>query len=443
MKNWVTLLIFISLVGSIFSPTSLTQSKASSQTQSNGENIAFNKEKLEKVREVAIKQNNLKNDLNIELQEDNLTIEDLLSEGDMYFNGDEQLVILLKENKNKVKLKNIKKHVEKLIFSKVDKYILKKANYSQVELRDLISFFYEDNRDINFSENTSVSINTIHNRVDLLTDTLSNEFNTKLIDKYGPILNIIIDPNFKTKSEYAAVKSARDNWNSLGGGLGILNSSNSRCSTSGVAYKDTRYFLITAGHCLGYIGETISQYNDYDVGHAHLDARESDYDLGLIILDNLTDSRKIPSGRYASRGLYLVGADTSAGGYDAHLTGTERPILNQRVCKTGTSTGFTCGKVINVSSREWWGQVHIEVIVNPKEGTYTGNYLLAKGDSGGALFNPSNYRLIGITSQLKDIDEYYNGYLASNWGYFTPFVEVAQKYGLYLYTNSTRTPINQ
>lgn len=240
------------------------------------------------------------------------------------------------------------------------------------------------------------------------------------------------------------LKARDDVWNSLGAGLAIQNRE-LRCTTAGVAYKGSTYFLITAGHCIDHhINQFWYQYqNDEMVGQAHLDSRDSGYDLGLIEISKLSEyTTRVPGGRYASNGLYRVGAETSAGGYDSHLSGTSRPVVNQRLCKTGISTGLTCGKVTTASYSKPDGTQQIVVDVLPNEGTYTGNYLSAKGDSGGALFNPADNTLVGITSQGEVVGEY-SGHSAGRRAYFTPFTEIAMRYGLYLYTSSTRTAIPQ
>jgi len=401
--------------------------------------------KFEKVKIEALKQQYLMDELMLQLNTENLNIDDILSEGDFYFNND-QLIINLKETEksaNKEKVNKIRKIIERKINDDNMKYQLKIAKYSQDEMKQFIATFYEDNSNMNISKDTALILNTIQNRVDINTNEMSNETHLELVQKYGSMIQINIDPNFKVNSEYTEVKSPKDNWNSLGAGLAILNSTSNRCSTAGIAHKDTRLFLITAGHCINNIGEEFSQYT-YDVGHAHLDARESDYDLGLIILDEIPDNFEIPGGRYASNGLYINGKSASEGGYDASLKGAERPAVGTKVCKTGTTTGFTCGTVKDAYYREWFGQIHIVVEVNEGEGTDTGNYLSAKGDSGGALFNPANNYLIGIMSQQETTSgAVYGGQPASRKGYFTPFIDSALKYGIYLYTDTTKRAIDQ
>lgn len=136
--------------------------------------------------------------------------------------------------------------------------------------------------------------------------------------------------------------------------------------------------------------------------------------FGLVRLDALNNSRKIPGGRFASNGLYLNGLSADQGGYDATLKGADYPEINRELCKTGISTGLTCGKVIYEYHRDGIGGPVVAVVdVIPGEGTNAGGYLLAKGDSGGALYNPANNYLLGITSEVVPTGTY-NGKRQTN-----------------------------
>ena len=162
-----------------------------------------------------------------------------------------------------------------------------------------------------------------------------------------------------------------------------------------------------------------------------MDARGSDYDYGLVIINQVG----IPGGRYASNGLYIT---DDPSGYSNSLKGSERAVEGQTVCKVGITTDYTCGTVIDAFERDGLaGEITIEV---QKRQSYDSDFLIGQGDSGGALFDPSDMNFIGIASKTstdKKIDNTWYGYT----GYFTPFVDAAQKYGTWLYTNSVPTLI--
>ncbi len=64
--------------------------------------------------------------------------------------------------------------------------------------------------------------------------------------------------------------------------------------------------------------------------------------------------------------------------------------------------------------------------------------MVGQGDSGGPLFDQTSNDLIGLLSKIyKEYQNPNNGVWYSHEAYYTPFVEVAQKYGLYLYTADT------
>ncbi|MCM3005770.1 trypsin-like serine protease [Priestia koreensis] len=467
-KVYLSLLLSVILVLSIF--TAWGQVDAQSEKEFEQQVSEVSSETINNENEViegAEKQNELKEDLNRELQKEGVNIDNISAEGDYYYNDNQQIVVLLKDNNklsnvpaklkeindkpNKDKILKIKEKVEKLNKGNITpnsksrtipSYIVKNVNFSYDELYQMYDSFFKDNNDILFSKSTTLIIKPETNKLEIKTSNLSKSDTNKLLNRYPNALDILVNPEYTVNTEYAAAKARKDDWNSLGAGLAIT-SGDTLCSTAGVAYKGNKYFLITAGHCTQKIGDMWSQFFFYNVGHAHLDARASDYDLGLISIDPVDIHLTIPGGRYASNGLYMNGAEASAGGYDSHFSGTARPKKGQKVCKTGWTTGNTCGKIIDADSTDgFFGERQIVVDVIPGKGTYTGDYLLGKGDSGGALFDPVNHTLIGITSKfIKEGTYGPDSAPVGRRGYFTPFTEVALKYNLYLYTNNARTLI--
>lgn len=124
-------------------------------------------------------------------------------------------------------------------------------------------------------------------------------------------------------------------------------------------------------------------------------------------------------------------ADSSTG-YDSELTGSFEQKKGLRVCKVGITTDRTCGVVTDPRIRAGFfnnGMVAFEV----RNG---GAVISSDGDSGGAWFTQSKpFRLVGIHSSG-------NVKVNSTTAYATPWVEVAEKYGLSLYTSKNTTPMN-
>ncbi|SIS59486.1 hypothetical protein [Salimicrobium flavidum] len=87
----------------------------------------------------------------------------------------------------------------------------------------------------------------------------------------------------KKNSGFKEEISRSKNYNKLGGGIRIDDGGG--CTANSVARKDTRWFLITAGHCLEADGGYTLQ-NNLIVGtdHAQLDGR--DIDAGVVLLDS-------------------------------------------------------------------------------------------------------------------------------------------------------------
>ncbi|WP_019244206.1 MULTISPECIES: hypothetical protein [Bacillus] len=67
---------------------------------------------------------------------------------------------------------------------------------------------------------------------------------------YGDVLYINVDPNYKSPTP---LKTRRADWNKQGGGLGVVSrdaiNRTFSCSTGGIVYKGSTYWVLTASHC--------------------------------------------------------------------------------------------------------------------------------------------------------------------------------------------------
>ncbi|MBH0228830.1 trypsin-like serine protease [Halobacillus yeomjeoni] len=395
---------------------------------------------------VASKQNKNKEKIERKLSKIGVSFEEVFDMGDFYYKNEKIVVNILKdagklkgENK-KEKYKKVKHKLTKLHKKNKDSVLFNEVSFSREELNQNLGSFYDVNSSVGFSENTIIWLDSENNRLELKTNKLSDKNKKRLNKDYGKMLKINIDPSFTTnfkKTNHVttvgsnAYKGREADWNKLGAGLGIkwqTNGERNSCSTAGTVTKDTREFLVTAGHCIEDVDNDIVYQWDSVVGAVHLDAQASGFDLGLIQINNNGIERKV------SNGLFLYG---DSDGYDAGLTGTDTPLQDERHCKTGKTTGVTCGDVTKPRLEDQaTGQIQIEV--TREETNAPQPYLLAKGDSGGALYDPDNNELVGITSMgILDYSFHGEANQAGYVGYFTPFEEVANKYDLTLYTNPT------
>lgn len=270
-----------------------------------------------------------------------------------------------------------------------------------------------------------IRLKEIENKVELEIKSISDVQINELKKQYGDTLIITLNPELDSP----VLEKARDtDWNSLGAGISILTARGNPCTAAGVAYKGDNYFLMTAGHCMssydeGIVGEsggTEKQYSSV-LGVDHLNSFASGYDFGLI---RITDSSPIT--RNASNG-YLKG-NLSLSGYDATLKGdTAGFAVNDTVCHSGYATNFSCGKVTSTKMTSYPdGEPVITAEVQSQSDLSRG------GDSGGPWVDVNN-NLIGIHSGAPSGTSFHS--------YFTRWIDVSSRYGLFLYTSSTPTTI--
>ncbi|MGH3321130.1 MAG: S1 family peptidase [Streptosporangiaceae bacterium] len=137
-----------------------------------------------------------------------------------------------------------------------------------------------------------------------------------------------------------------------------------RCSTGFIAQGGGTEYVLTAGHCTGEISSWSS--NDGYVGPS-VDSHFPGTDYGLIRIDGSVDA---------------VGQVLDNGG-TYEITHAGNPPTGTYVCKTGSTTGTTCGRILDY-----------DVTVNYAQGTVRGlietDVCTQAGDSGGALFASGN-----------------------------------------------------
>jgi hypothetical protein len=157
------------------------------------------------------------------------------------------------------------------------------------------------------------------------------------------------------------------------GGQAILRSG-SRCSAAfNTRSGSGRLYVLTAGHCTN-LGGTWTTSSGQTIGPVAASSFPGN-DYGAIRISNPTALD--PRGGVLSNGSFV------------DITGASRVPVGASACKTGSTTGTTCGTVLAYN-----------VTVNYAEGTVFGmtrtNICTQRGDSGGAMFAGSQAQ--GIVS---------------------------------------------
>jgi streptogrisin D len=158
------------------------------------------------------------------------------------------------------------------------------------------------------------------------------------------------------------------------GGQAILTGS-SRCSAGFITRVPSsgNQYVVTAGHCTN-IGTNWTTSSGQTIG-ATAASRFPGDDFGAIRIANPAALQ--PQGGVLNNGAFQ------------DITGASRVPVNSTVCKTGSTTGTTCGRVLQYNTT-----------VNYAQGTVFGltttNVCVQPGDSGGSLFAGTQAQ--GVTS---------------------------------------------
>lgn len=433
--NKSVIVVFFSLITLMMSPLvseaeEKSQIREMTEMEKSFNNAKFNNEENLKAEKVEEK----KKGLDATLQEAGIAEEEIREVGDFYYDKTRDKFVLQIKNdikdsskkekfdKLKSKSKNENTKMSNLTTSEGD-ILIESVKYSNEELIEFQDQFFKVNNPEQFSQNTNLNLDTINNKLELVTDSIEENLKKSLEKTYGDLLYVKVDPNFK--DEHELLKARKEDWNQLGAGIGIRDPNGSSCTTAGIAYNTSRHFIVTAGHCINPAGYEVSfpvrQWHT-NVGTTHLNSINSGFDFGLIRIDR---SNELPGGRSATDGYYIDGSNPY--GYDVKLSGIAKPYISMPVCKSGIRTGYTCGEVTNNRTiHPGTGLIGIKVSSsNPS--------FACKGDSGSALTYKGGgiYRTVGVLSAGATATD------CSSTVYFTPLVEMLEKYGIYYYSSDT------
>jgi hypothetical protein len=353
--------------------------------------------------------------------------------GTIYLNKKGEIEIGI--SKESLKIKSLKEKLKTIKNSHKIKY--KSINYSK---KDLINTQEKLQSEIErLKDKQSFNPGTIVINIDDVNGEVILEVE-KDLDKAHELFQkkfdetLIIKTLEKEELPVQEISRVRD-WTKLGGGIAVKDDGKGNCTTAAIARKDTRYFLITAGHCLDADGSGALQiYNR--VGTDHSRANGAGLDVGLILLD---DTNTLPGGRKVTSYFYWhAGNDTD---YDQRIKGAGLSVTmptGMYLCKSGITTNVTCGTVKYTSTTvdygDGFGAMKVARINN--DNAVSNDYSMG-GDSGSIIFDPYSFLIYGIHSGGEEPTGGPNTY-----GYFTKIWEVTDHYGtssnpMYIYTSTT------
>jgi hypothetical protein len=354
----------------------------------------------------------------------------------IYMTDDAILYIGFKEDTEKMKLFK-QKTAEKI---KSEKVKFTKVNFSKQDLRNLNTKLWEyiDQSESILTENQGImtAIDDINQKLILELQSISSKDEDELKKQFGNILEIkIISDKQLPQPEIARERD----WTKLGGGIRLHDAGGGYCSSTAIGKKDTRYFLITAGHCLD--GDDSSVYQDtYRVGFDHSSRQYEGIDAGIIWLnDPNRDSNTLSSGRYATNYFYEYAEDNDD--YDARIPGYSSPFVGQYVCKSGITTDTTCGQVENTDT---YYNDTTDAYGNQQSFRINGHYInyyynySDPGDSGGITYEPNQNKILGIHVAGND---------NTGQGWATKITDVINAYSssgnpFSIYTSSTNIKVS-
>jgi streptogrisin D len=187
------------------------------------------------------------------------------------------------------------------------------------------------------------------------------------------------------------------------GGEAILGSSGGRCSAGFItAAPSGNQYVVTAGHCTN--SSSTWRGDGQTIGNTAASSFPGN-DYGAIRINN-------PSA------LQPVGGVVNGGGF-TDITGSSQVPVGATVCKSGSTTGTTCGRVLRYNVTVRYAQGSVGQMIET-------NACTQPGDSGGALFAGSQAQGVVSGGSIA-------GCSASGFrSYFQPVNEILNNYGLTL-----------
>jgi hypothetical protein len=269
------------------------------------------------------------------------SIESFYEYGALYLKKDGSIVIGI--NKEDSKIKELKEKVKSI--AKSNKIQWEKIDYNTsglIEVAEKVQVELEKLKKENsiVDQTTIVSADEVNGKVVLEVESISEHIQKHFENKFGDIL--VIKQGISVNPEISRERS----WTKLGGiALSDYGDPFGVCTSAAIGEKDSRYFLITAGHCLDGDKSGAYQY-DVRVGTDHAIGNWNGIDVGLILLDSTNEL----SPRYVTNYFYWHAEDNDD--YDKRIEGIGTYYYSgMYLCKSGNTTGVTCGCLESTSYR--------------------------------------------------------------------------------------------
>lgn len=304
----------------------------------------------------------------------------------------------------------------KIFFEKVEN-----STVDLILLRDEIVNEIETNGKVEYSQsiitNVDIENNSIIVSVEDITDFQTEEIKES-ITKHFPnrpsssIVNLT-KSNFPKSEKLTGIKNTRimldshkdsdipvneisraRDWTKLGGGIRLHDFGGGNCTSAAVAQKGSNYFLLTAGHCLNANDSHVFQDSSI-LGRDHSIGSWNGTDVGLI---RVTDESPLNE-RRATNHFYEYAEHLTD--YDQRLTGVGVAWQGQLVCKSGITTGVTCGNISYYDTTYRPNNYNYTLSVSRIFPRNSIDYSRG-GDSGSITYDPSTNVLYGIHSGGSD-----------------------------------------
>ncbi|WP_088104338.1 S1 family peptidase [Halalkalibacter urbisdiaboli] len=256
-------------------------------------------------------------------------------------------------------ISHIIKESKKIFKNNIDRLRFNWVENTEKEL-DEINNYINNNLTLETIKDLSIigsTVDTKENKVEVVVSNLNNDIEKKVLNLFGNSKVYVSEEKIDETENEATRYQAHQ---LLMGGLAITNERNEGCT---IAYSASKpgdgHFIITAGHC-SQSNEKFYQASDY-IGYTKYRSVSASYGADITAIrvphDRITDWVHLSNPKDVRMQTRSVFSQFSQG---------------ERICKTGRTTGVTCG---NVTRR-----------VAPNSEYVQADYYSEGGDSGALVY---------------------------------------------------------
>ncbi|WP_222119635.1 S1 family peptidase, partial [Paenibacillus sp. IHBB 10380] len=199
--------------------------------------------------------------------------------GEIYIENDKFPHFVIAVAKDSVKVSSFIEEIKKILPG--DLLEVQRVSYSKEDLINIQGDILQrvQSGSIAIPRGISTDVSTKKQKVIISVPegvNLEKSYMVNLNEEYNGLIE------FDERPENIPYKLRTDAFTEMGGGISIKGT----CSTAGIATKDTREFIVTAGHCIRDIGSTVYQ-GGTSIGTQHLSGyKDNGTDVGLVLLTN-------------------------------------------------------------------------------------------------------------------------------------------------------------